>query len=169
MRRKGLLALASSLTVIAAAAACAIGGVRPSFSPLRRALVDTVAADPPAVIQEIRSLVRQEGLQIQWSSPSEGYLETQWYNVVTRRAGRETGRARMAEVRASAPDHIIRLRFWADPIAPGRTLVTAEAVYIPSPDPSVVERELEEMVPPAHGGYEIVKRVIEGTKSKLDS
>ncbi len=140
--------------------ACAAGGVRPSYSPFEGAYVDTVGANPADVVQELVSRVSAEGFSVQWSSPQEGYLETQWYDIVNRvSGGRNTG----------SPENVVLLRFWADSIAPGRTKVTAEAVYLRESDPSVLPRDAEALVPRTHGGWTMMRMAIEGAKERFGS
>lgn len=143
---------------IAVAAACA-SGVRPSFEPFPQAEVDTVSATPNAAIQELASRIGAEGIQLQWSSPEEGYLETMWYNVVSRESG-VTDR--------SNPERIIKLRFWADPVGQDRSRVTAEAVLQRTTDPSIVyERDREMLVPSGHAGEQILQRVLQGLRERF--
>lgn len=155
MRRVTVVAIAATL---AGSAACAAGGVRPGYSPFPNARVDTVNAEPADVIQELASRVVAENMRLNWNSPDEGFLETQWYNLVTRESG-QTSRAN--------PDRVILIRFWADPIGPGRTQLTAEAVLKRTTDPSVLPRDQEMMVPPGHGGGRLLDRVIIGLHERF--
>lgn len=155
MRRSTLAALAGAA---AFAAACAAGSVRPSFEPFPEARVDTINAAPPAVIEELASQVFAEKMRPQWNSPAEGYLETQWFNIVTQESG-TTDRGN--------PDRVILLRFWADSLPGGKTKLTSEAVYMRTTDPSVLGRDREMMVPPGHGGDRLRSRVIEAAKEKF--
>ena len=154
MRRVTVLAFAA---VLAGSAACG-GGVRPAYSPFSNARIDTVDAEPADVVQEIASRISAEGMRLNWNSPQEGFLETQWYDLVTRESG-QTSR--------SNPDRVILLRFWADPIGPGRSKLTAEAVLKRTTDPSVLPREQEMMAPPGHGGTRLLDRVIAGTHERF--
>lgn len=144
----------TGLGVAALAAAACASGVRPGYSPFPQATVDTVSATPVQAIQELTQGLGTEAIQIQWSSPAEGYLETMWYNVVTRESG-QTDR--------NNPDRFIKLRFWADPVGTDQTVVTAEAVTWRTTDPSIViEREKEMLVPPGHAGEQILRRIMNG-------
>lgn len=154
MRRVMAVGLAAAFAV---AAACA-SGVRPSYEPFPQAEVDTVNATPTQAIQELASRVGAEGIQLQWSSPEEGYLETMWYNIVSRESG-VTDR--------SNPERIIKLRFWADPVGTDRAVVTAEAVVQRTTDPSIVyERDREMLAPPGHAGGQILNRVLERLRER---
>ncbi len=155
MRRLTVAALAGTAVL---AAACASGGVRPSYQPFPQALVDTVNAEPAAVIQEIVARVNAENMRPQWSSPAEGYLETQWFNVVTQESG-VTDRAN--------PDRVVLLRFWADPLEGGRTSLTSEAVYKSGADASRLPRDQEMMVPDGHAGDRLLRRVLTGVKQRF--
>jgi hypothetical protein len=139
-------------------AGCASGGLRPSYEPLPQARVDTVNAAPPAVVQELSSRLNAENIRPQWTSPDEGFLESQWYNFVTQESG-VTDRAN--------PDRVILLRFFVDPIEGGRSRITSEAVYKRTTDPSVMPRDQEMMVPPGHQGDVLLQRILRGVKERL--
>lgn len=155
MRRLTVFALG---TLFAGAAACAAGGVRPSYSPFPNARVDTVNAVPADVIQEIAARVQAEGMRLNWTSPEEGFLETQWYDLVTRESG-QTDRAN--------PDRVVLLRFFADPVGTDRTQLTTEAVIKRTSDPSVLPRDQEMMVPRGHGGDRLLARVLDGLRERF--
>ena len=146
MRRFAVLAIPSIIL-----AACASGGIRPSYNPLPGSKVLEVQAIPDAVIQAISGEIRAEqGMQVMWSSPSEGYLETQWYNLQSRQSG---------DINTGALDRTVRFRFWADPIDELSSRVTAEAVWLRGYDPSIPIRDQESLVPDAHFGGRFVERV----------
>jgi hypothetical protein len=147
-----------SLVGIFVAAACGAGGVRPYFSPLELARIDTVNAEPGAVIQEIAGRVAAENMRAAWQSVEEGYFESQPFNLLDQVSGvRDRGN----------PDQIIVLRFWADPVGDGRTLLTSEAVVEGTSDQSVLPRDREIMVPQGHGGGRILSRVIDGVHERF--
>jgi hypothetical protein len=147
----------STIAVFAGAAvfasACGAGGIRPSYPPLPNARVDTINAAPAAVIQELVTEVNAEQMRPEWSSPAEGYLVTQWFNVVTQESGK---------MDRSNLDRIVRLRFWADPIGENKTKLTSEAVYLASTDVSQPERDREVEVPPGHAADRLRTRAIDG-------
>ena len=144
--------------VILLGAACASGGLRPSYEPFPQARVDTVNAAPAAVIQEINSRLNAENMRPQWSSPEEGYLESQWFNYLTQESG-VTDRAN--------PDRVILIRFFVDPIEGGKSRITGEAVYKRTTDPSVMPRDQEMMVPAGHPGDNIMQRVVRGLRERF--
>lgn len=152
------LAFATLSGVALLGAACASGGLRPSYQPFPQARVDTVNAAPADVIQEINARVNAENMRPQWSSPGEGFLETQWFNVVTQESG-VTDRAN--------PDRVVLLRFWADPLEGGKSKVTSEAVYKRTTDPSVLPRDQEMTVPPGHAGDRLLQRVMSGVHERF--
>lgn len=127
------------------------GGVRPYLTPLPNAWVDTIPTAPDAVIRQLITAVTGQGMRIQLASPAEGYLETDWYDVVSQTPGGEY---------ASDPHRVVRLRFFADPIAPDETRLVSEAVYRRSIDPSLPERQNELMVPPGHAGEVLLRLVL---------
>jgi len=124
--------------VVAAAAACAhFGGVRPVYGPLPGSVTVLLDAAPDAVIAAAQREVRTAGLAVVSVAADEGYLETQWYDVVSKRT---------VDARAGDFDHIVKLRLFADPTA-GKTRLAAECVRRIAYDPSEPERDLERMVP----------------------
>lgn len=143
--------------ILAGAAACR-GGVRPYLTPLPNALVDTVAATPDAVVRELATAALGEGLRIRLSSPTEGYLETDWYDVVSQTPGGEY---------SGDPHRVVRLRFFADPTAENETRLVSEAVYRRTLDPSLDARTNEVMVPPGHGGDELLRRILATVRGAL--
>jgi len=101
---------AAAVALVATGIACGAGGVRPSYKPFPQAKVDTVKASPSAIIQELAARILAENMQPQWSSPAEGYLETQAYNVVTRQSG---------NIQNADRENYVTIRFWADSIGAG--------------------------------------------------
>lgn len=152
------LAFATLSSVVLLGAACASGGVRPSYAPFPQARVDTVSAEPAAVIQEINARVNAENMRPQWSSPEEGYLETQWFHVVTQQSG--------VTDRAEA-DRVVLLRFWVDPIEGGKSRILSEAVIKRTTDPSVLPRDQEMIVPQGHAGDRLLGRIITGVHERF--
>jgi hypothetical protein len=157
MRRSILTALAAVAVITAA---CASGGVRPSYEPFPNARVDTINALPADVIQEAQARILAEQMRANWVSPEEGYLETQWFNVATQQSG-------VSDIQN--PDRVIRLRFFADPLEGGKTRLTSEAVYQRTTDPSVMPRDREMIVPPGHAGERLLLQVIDGVKQRFGS
>ncbi|HKI96481.1 MAG TPA: hypothetical protein VJ992_14425 [Gemmatimonadales bacterium] len=154
-----LVRAAAGAAAIALASACAgVGGVRPTFAPLSNAVVDTVNGNPTPVIIAVSAQVTANGLQIAWSSPREGYLETGWYDTDSRQPVSGPGPQNNTSV--------VRLRFWADSLLGNRTQLTAEAVYERILDPSRPERDLEEMVPPGHPGRVLLDGIIRGVQDR---
>lgn len=154
MQRMALTLLAAGLT---GAAACG-AGIRPAYSPMMDARVDSVNAAPSAAIQEIAARIDAENIGLNWSSPEEGFLESQWYNIVTRASG-VTSRAN--------PEQVILLRFWADPIGPDRAQITSEVVIKGTTDPSVPDRDQEIMAPSGHIGHQILDRILTGVEQRF--
>ena len=139
-------------------AACPPATIRPPFRPFPDALNAELKGEPPAVIEEARRLLVAEGAATAWFSGQDGYLESQWFNVLTKQAGRWE---------PANPDSWVRVRVWADPGPPGKTLLTLEVVYKPLDDPSRHERDLEHNVPPGHAGYELGRRVLGALREKF--
>ena len=84
-------------------------------------------------------------------SEAEGYIETAWFDPVTKRSGGEehlhTGR-------------VFRLRAFADSIPPNRCQVVLEAVYQRIADPSQAGREDEILVPPGSHADSLTHQVL---------
>jgi len=107
------------------------------YGPLPGSVSLTLNAAPDAVIAAAVREVRAAGLAVAAVAADEGYLETAWYDVATRRT---------VDARAMDFDHIVKLRLFADPKA-GKTYLAAECVRRIAYDPSEPERDLERMVP----------------------
>jgi len=132
-------------------AACAhFGGVRPVYGPLPGSLSLTLDAAPDAVILAAQREVRSAGLTIARVAADEGYLETAWYDVVTRRT---------VDPRARDFDHSVKVRLFADPKA-GKTHLAAECVRRIAYDPSEPERDLERMVPDSTPQHAVLDSLI---------
>ena len=138
--------------------ACGSSAVRPSFKPFPQAPVDTVKANPSAVIQELATRVASEGMLVQWSSPAEGYFESQTFNIVTRQSG---------NVQNADLENYVVVRFWADSISSGSTKVTGEAIQFRSADPSIFGRDREVAVRPGHPGDVMVRRILQGLRERF--
>lgn len=155
--RSGAILLAAT---VALAACAGLGGVRPYYGPVPGSVTLQFATSPDAVTRAAVEEAQQAGLAVQWASPAEGYVETQWFNVTTR-------------VSTPSPDlrdldHSVKFRFFADPVA-GRTRLVAEAVTSYAVDPSRPQRELERMAPEGHPGREVLTQIVDRLKRRLPS
>jgi hypothetical protein len=165
-------------------AGCASAGtVRPPFPPLHLAKVDTLKVVPvlsaeleqrilgeqldvldtaaierSQLIAELEQRAIEEGLDIRIANVEDGYLETRWFNVVSRRSD---------EGDVAHPEREILLRFWIDPVGPLGYKLTAEAVYRRVSDPSLPSREREVMVPPDHEGEAILTRILDAVRERF--
>lgn len=136
-------------------AACAsFGGVRPIYGPVPGSLSLQLDGLPDSVIRAAAHEVRSAGLAVLRASAAEGYLETEWYDVAGNRS---------VSARASGFDHIVKLRFFADPTA-GKTHLAAECVVRIAYDPSEPPRDLERMVPDSTPGRLILNRIVDRLK-----
>jgi hypothetical protein len=132
-------------------AACAhFGGVRPVYGPLPGSVSLQLEAQPDAVIVAATREVQTAGLKVARVAADEGYLETEWYDVRTRRA---------VDARERDLDHIVKLRLFADPTA-GKTRLAAECVRRIAWDPSEPERDLERMVPDSTPEHALLDSVV---------
>ena len=134
--------------------ACAPGTTRPAFRPFPQALTTVLNAVPDRVIGESSGWLTAEGLHVEWASPQDGYLETEWFDTKTRQS-------------VANPASSVKIRCWADPDAPGKTRLTVEPVYRPVYDPSRYERDLELVVPMGQDGYRIAERLLGALRDKF--
>jgi len=152
---------ATSLAATLGLAACAgLGGVRPYYGPVPGSVSLEFPAPPDAVTRAAAEEVQHAGLELQWMSAAEGYVETQWFNVTTR--------ASALSPDARDLDHSVKLRFFADPTA-GKTRLEAEVVTTYAMDPSRPPREMERMAPEGHPGREVLTQILDRLKSRFPS
>jgi hypothetical protein len=150
VRRGRTLATLGFAGVLVVAACVRLGGLRPRFGPLPGSVALELATQPETVIEAAAREVQAVGLTVAVADPAEGYLETAWYDV--RRRATVTERARDL-------DQVVRLRFFADPLA-GRTRLAAECVRRIAEDPSEPERDLERMVPDSSPGRVLLDSIV---------
>jgi hypothetical protein len=155
-RSGGRVALVALAWCVAGCAA--LGGVRPFYGPVPGSETFLLNALPDAVTRAAAEEVQHAGLTLQWISPAEGYVETQWFNVTTH--------VSTPDPVLSDLDHTVKLRFFADPTA-GRTRLAAEAVTTYVVDPSRPQREMERMTPPGHPGREVLTEVVDRLKRRF--
>jgi hypothetical protein len=144
---------ASRALAALALAACIrpnFGGVRPRYGPVPGSIALELDAAPDAVIVAAARDVRDAGLEVARMAANEGYLESQWYDLGTRRP---------VSAQARDLDRVVKLRFFADPTA-GRTHLAAECVRRFAYDPSQPPRDLERMVPDSTPGRVLLDSII---------
>jgi hypothetical protein len=138
--------------------ACTAATTRPRFDPLPGALVDTLGAGPRMVIGGLAEELTARGLKVRAMSQAEGYLETAWFDPVTRKSvGQEhlhTGR-------------VFRMRAYADSLPPARSVLSLETVYRLAADPSARGREEERIVPPGQPGDSVTLLVLENLSKRF--
>ncbi len=151
--RRGSRAARAVLLALAAAGAvgCAsFTGVRPRYGAVPGSVLVELEAPPDSVIRALASATRERGFSFRTVAPREGYIESDWLDL----AARDT-----AQPRAHRLDRVVKLRFFADPVA-GKTRLLAECVHRIMVDPSLPERELERMVPDGHPGRALLDSVL---------
>jgi hypothetical protein len=136
----------------------ALGGVRPYYGPVPGSQTILLNALPDVVTRAAAEEVQHAGLALQWISPAEGYVETQWFNV--------TNHVSTPDPDLSDLEHTVKLRFFADPTA-GKTRLAAEAVTTYVVDPSRPQREMERMVSEGHPGREVLTQVVDRLKRRF--
>lgn len=127
-----------------------MGGIRPTITPLLGSVTLEVEARPDAVTRALAAALDSSGIPVAVVAPEEGYVESVWYDV-TLRAARTP--------RVGNLDHVIKLRFFADPAA-NKTRLVAECVRRVLVDPSLPERELEREVPDDHPGRVLLDSIV---------
>ena len=154
--RTGLVAAAACGLVLAGCAG--LGGVRPVYGPVPGSVGLQLDAPPAAVTRAAAEEIQHAGLLVQWISPEEGYVETQWYHLATRESSREPAFRDL--------DRVVKIRLFADPTA-GKTRLAAECVTAMLVDPSRPPRELERMVPEGHAGREVLTQILDRLRQRF--
>ena len=131
--------------------ACGASNIRPWTVPFPEARVDTVDVEAASLIERLNSHVTNTGLEVTRISPEEGFLETRWFDLATRRSRKSGG----------DPERVVRMRFWADPVMAGRSVLISEVVYLQSLDPSLLPRDAETLAPPDHAGHILMTDILE--------
>ena len=152
--------LRTSISGLAAAVATACGAadVRPFYAPFPEAQIDTIQTAPNSAIEQLNELLIAEGLELHVASPREGFLETEWFNATTLAGG---------DGNSMDTEGLVRLRFWADAVRAGVTVVVGEATNRVSVDPSLPIREKEVAVPSDHPAQAILLRVLDALRSSF--
>ncbi len=141
-----------ALVLAAVSAACGANNVRPHYEPFIDAIVDTIFVPPDVVVDSLEIFVTQRGFEIARITPSEGFLETKWFDLDAGRSGGTYTRH---------PDRVIRFRFFAEFGRDNSTVLRSEAAYRPRLDPSLPDREAETMVPIDHPGDSLLQSVLD--------
>ncbi len=148
----------AAFVALAALAACFhFGGVRPLYGPVPGSVTLQLNAQPDAVIAAADSEVARAGLVVLHSAPDEGFLETRWYDVATKRT---------VGPRARDLARTVKLRFYADPLA-GETRLAAECVWRIAEDPSEPSQYYERMVGDSTPGRTILDSITARLKAKF--
>ena len=138
--------------------ACNAATMRPRFSPLGAALIDTIFAPREVATRAIADRTDSAGVATRTFSLIDGFLETVPFDLATERSGRGS---------PSHPETSVILRFWVDPLPGDRSRVTAEAAFRTRVDPSLDPRTAETMAPPDHEGYLLLRRILDEAKSSV--
>ncbi len=153
-----LRTLVHGTTLVWLVAACGSVNTRPYLTPVPEAIVDTLSTAPDNVINTVARAVVSAGLRIRAVSAREGYLETDWYDVMARRP---------SSGRTLAVRRNIKMRFWADSVGLGRSQLVSEAVIRRSADPSLPARDAEMMVPDDHPGRQVLGSVLDSLRIRF--
>ena len=121
-------------------------------------MIDTVQAEAGGLIEELERRATGEGFSIRVSSVLDGYIETDWLNLVTQESD---------DGDTAHPERVILLRFWVDAVGPLGYQLTAEAVHRRVLDPSLDQRQTEVMVPEGHEGEAMLLRILRGIRERF--
>ena len=155
IRTRGVVLILSAVALLLS---CDPSTDRPPFGPFDAAVRDTVTSDPAAAIAAIAAEITSVGLRVRAESRRDGFLETGGFDVT---------RNTSSDGSIYHPDRVVTFRFWADSIPGDRTRITGEATVRVTSDPSLDRRMTERMVQPDHAGYELLQRIISGSKSRI--
>ena len=122
---------------------------RPNIRPFPQAAFDTVVADPAALADSARVAVASLGMNVRAFSAAEGYLETRWFDLETKRS--HSGN--------DHPSRMVRLRVWTDLVTPRESQVVIETVLRRTIDPSVPDREVERVAEPGSSADSLTQAV----------
>ncbi|HTS87580.1 MAG TPA: hypothetical protein VMG41_03745 [Gemmatimonadales bacterium] len=139
--------MARRLAIGVLLAAAATSGVmckpttaRPYFPPVTGAAQAEIQLPPRSATSALADVLKSDSLPVTKVEPRDGYVETAWFDAVTRKP---------ADRRILGPD-VVRVRAWVDGTRPGYSRLTVETVYRPLADPSLAPRELDRQVPADH-------------------
>src|SRR5437773_10524311 len=141
-------------------AACTPITTRPDFRPDPRALTVVLDARPERVTTVLDSLVAAESLEVARANVRDGYVETAWYDTQAHRT-----RHHEREITNLAPT--VKIRFWADPWAPGQPRLATLPVYRPRSDPLAPGGDLGLIRSKDREGCRVRERVLDMLKLKL--
>ena len=132
--------LPALLTLLTVALACKPATTRPFFPPVTGAAQAEIELETRNATAALADVLRSDSLPLTRVEPRDGYLETEWFSVATRRP---TG------ARPLGPG-VVQVRAWVDPTRLGHSRLTVETVYRPLADPSLPARALDRQVPVDH-------------------
>jgi hypothetical protein len=129
-----------ALLMLMAATACKPATSRPFYPPVTGAAQVEIELETRNATTALADVLRSDSLPLAKVAPRDGYLETEWFTVATRRP---TGARRLGP-------NVVQIRAWIDPTRLGHSRLTVETVYRPLADPSLPTRELDRQVPVDH-------------------
>ena len=138
----------SVLAPILLALACQPVTARPYFPPVTGAAQAEIRLEPKNATAALADVLQSDSLPVTKVVPRDGYLETDWFQV---------GSKKVARGRRLGVD-VVQIRAWVDPTRSGYSRLTVETVYRPLADASLSSRDLDRQVPPDHP---VGKRVTE--------
>jgi hypothetical protein len=133
--------------LVSTTVACRPATNRPALVPRPEAAGQEIRLPVREATRRLAEALRADTIPIRRVELRDGYMETPWFDAAT---GRPT-------TRRAVGTGVVRVRAWADPARPGSSLLTVETVYQPLLDPSLPDRELEQVVPADH---RVAKKVV---------
>ena len=130
---------------------------RPNIRPFPQAAFDTLVADPAALVDSARAAVASIGMNVRAFSAPEGYLETRWFDLQSKRS--HSGN--------DHPSRLVRLRVWTDLVTPRESQIVVETVYRRTIDPSVPDREVELVADPGSAADSLTQAVRAAVKRQF--
>jgi len=151
---------AAVLALALLAGACNPASSRPAFAPYPEDQSVLLTGSVAAVTAQVGNWMAAQGIHTEWASTEDGYVESTWYDTDTRQNTGGTGDVGAMQV-------TFKVRVWVDPDAPGKSRMTAEAVYRPMTDPSRTERDQERVARPGSGGAILVQQLLDEMQRKF--
>jgi hypothetical protein len=131
----------SYLLGLTAALACDPNTTRPGLVPLPDAAGTEVRLPPREATRNLAEALRADSVPIRRVAIRDGYIESGWFDVRSRRP---------ASARQAIGQGVVQVRAWTEPARPGSSQLVVETTYRPMVDPSLPQRELERQVPRNH-------------------
>lgn len=112
--------------------------------------------DQGEATRAVVSAFSADSVPVSHSDPRDGYVDSGWFDAETLEpAGRNP-----------LGPGTVRVRVWLNPETPNHVMATFEAVYRPLADPSLPDRELEQLLPEEHPIRDRLADIITGLEER---